>query len=825
MTRTRTRPVRATTAAAPPAVPAAGREPTASPRHAIAWAALVYAVFTLLLGYPALAGRFLVSPVSDQYIGGYALRDFAAASLRAGHGMPLWNPYLFGGMPYVASMNGDMFYPTALLRVLLPTDVGMTWGLIIHVFLAGLFTYLYLRAEGLGFRGALLGGLAYMMAGNVAGLVSPGHDGKLFVAALLPLGLLLVHRGVRDGRPWAWGGLALTVLLAVLSPHPQALQYFLLVAGAYALYTALAPDESGRRLPRGVVLRRLGLATLAVALGMLGGAIQFLPLMEYTPWSPRAGGKPWEHAISYSMPLEEMIDFYLPQFSGILDRYWGRNAIHLHSEYLGAAVLVLAGLAYRAAGVRRRLVWFWSGVFVVALLWSLGGYTPFFHLVYVLVPGTKYFRAPSVMLFVVSFSVAVLAGVGVDRALEAPPRPRYAVAWICAALVVALLATTGALTNLAHALVIYPSLEPRIDANATALLLGAWRSALAVAAVAIVLLALGHRRLAPRRAAWLLVAIVGLDLWSVERLYWNFSPRAAQLYAGDAVIDYLMHIPQPARVVPLATQALAGSGRDPYLGYGDGRADGLMVHGIRSVVGYHGNEMGRYEELTGWDNDWPQRLGSANLWRLLNAKYLYTNAARPPMQGMRLVAGPARDAAGNTIYLYQYPADNPAAWVAPIAVKAPDDRVLPTLLDPRFDVTRAALFDTAAAVPVQPVPGTLPPPTGVSVHATRWEPGHIALTLDPPAPAGAALVVSENYYPGWSARVDGRPAAIGRVDYVLTGVALPTGARRVELSFASPRYEQGKAITIGCVLLALGGLLAGVLVERRAPAGHRDSPG
>ena len=60
--------------------------------------------------------------------------------LRAGQGFPLWNPYLMGGMPYVAAMHGDIFYPTFLLRLLLPTDVAMTWGFVLHLMLAGVFT-------------------------------------------------------------------------------------------------------------------------------------------------------------------------------------------------------------------------------------------------------------------------------------------------------------------------------------------------------------------------------------------------------------------------------------------------------------------------------------------------------------------------------------------------------------------------------------------------------------------------------------------------------------------------------------------------------------
>src|SRR6266849_4586043 len=174
-----------------------------APRFALGWASIVYALSKLTLGYPALVGQFLVNPHSDQYIAGYAFREFAASTLRATRHFPLWNPYLFGGLPFVAAMHGDIFYPTFLLRMIMPTDVAMTWGFIIHVWLAGFFTYLFLRSTGFGFFGALFGGVAYMMGGQVASLVSPGHDGTLFVSALFPLALSLLLRGIRDGKRWS----------------------------------------------------------------------------------------------------------------------------------------------------------------------------------------------------------------------------------------------------------------------------------------------------------------------------------------------------------------------------------------------------------------------------------------------------------------------------------------------------------------------------------------------------------------------------------------------------------------------------------------------
>ena len=302
-----------------------------APRFALAWSALVYAVAAVSLGWPALAGKFLVNPASDQYKAGYAFREFAAHTLRTTGSFPQWDPYLFGGMPYVGAMHGDIFYPTFLLRMILPTDVAMTWSFILHVFLAGLFTYVLLRSLGFSFLSALVGGLAYMMGGPIAAYVSPGHDGKLYVSALLPLVLFLLVRGMRDGKKWTWGALSVTIGLAVLSPHPQLLQYLLLGSGAFALYLAFV-SQDGVKLARPVALRRVGAAALAVALGFLMGAVQYLPVLQYVPWSPRSGGLGgYDGATQFSFPPEEMLNTYLPQFSGILQDYWGRNFIHLHS--------------------------------------------------------------------------------------------------------------------------------------------------------------------------------------------------------------------------------------------------------------------------------------------------------------------------------------------------------------------------------------------------------------------------------------------------------------------------------------------------------------
>ncbi|MBC8085780.1 MAG: YfhO family protein [Phycisphaerae bacterium] len=787
-------------------------------RHQLAWAALFCVGAALLLAYPALGGGFLVNPNSDQYIAGYSFREFAAQSLKSGNGFPLWNPYQFGGMPYVAAMHGDIFYPTFLLRMIMPTDIAMTWGFVIHLFLAGFFTAGFLRASGLSLPSASIGGVAYMLAGPVAAYASPGHDGKLFVSALLPAALWCAIRGLRDGRAAAWGLLALVVGLGVLSPHPQLLQYMLLATGAYSLFLVLSPASVPGSDP-GVAPRskpryaRLGFALIAVVVGGAIGAIQYLPVMEYVPWSPRSGGKGYEYATSYSLPLEETINFYLPQFSGILNDYWGRNGIHFHSEYLGVVALVLAGLAFGGgAGNRnRRHAWFWLGTFVISMLWALGGSTPFYQLIYALVPGTKYFRAPSTILYIVGFSTAVLAAFGAERVLAGKAGVRYAIIWCGIALSIGLIATAGGFTGLALSM-LGDQTGDAIMANAPNVTMGAWRSAFFVFVVAAVIVGVARNMLSGKAAGFALLGVLALDLWSIERRYWMFSERADKLFATDSIVQYLQNDKEPGRVIAIALSNNIAS-HDPFI-----LGDALMHLRVRGVLGYHGNELGRYQTLTG-KADGMQSLANPNFWALTNARYLYTNLADAPFPGSKLVAGPVRNAAGTMTFLYRMPGDQPAAWVVPMIVKAGDASTLATVLNPLFNVRRAVIFDSASTAAAQPATAALPEPLSTSVKFSRYEAGAIDMTLDGTAPAGSALVVSENYYPGWQAEVDGKPVEVSRADYTIMGIPLPPNARAVSLRFVSAPYERGKLITLGAVLLAVLASVAGYVADRRKPTG------
>ena len=339
-------------------------------RFPVLSAALVYTLAVAVAFWPFWTGHFLINSMSDMR-NGYPFRLFEAEYLHHVGGFPQWNPYIFGGMPFIGAIGGDVFYPTFLLRLVLPVDMGITLGFMLHIVLAGLFTFLFLRTLKLEWGAAFVGGAAYMFTGQVVSLVSPGHDGKLFVSALLPLALLFLYQAVvrSDWRRYVYFGA--TVGLSLISPHFQMTYYLLMAAGFFWAFLVFFSDA------RPAVPWWRSALLFALALGVAFGiaAVQLVPFQEYLAFAARGAAKEtadrWAYATSWAMPPEELLNTVWPAFSGILGQYWGRNFFKLHSEYLGVVVLVLATFAPYLRD-KRRLAWFFVFLGAYGILFALG---------------------------------------------------------------------------------------------------------------------------------------------------------------------------------------------------------------------------------------------------------------------------------------------------------------------------------------------------------------------------------------------------------------------------------------------------------------------
>ncbi len=787
----------------PATVPAP--EPRFEPRLAGLIALAVYLAVMLTLCWPVFQGQFLGGTGSDQFTAGYSFRLFGAEMFRSTGHVPLWNPYLFGGMPFVGAMHGDIFYPTAWLRLIMPVGTAMGVGFAVHIVLAGAFAYLLLRALRLSWTAAFVGGLAYELTGILDSLVSPGHDGKLFVSALTPLLLFALVRGIRDQRVWAYGLVALTVGLCLLSPHPQMSYYAFLAAGLWTLYLVFG-DPEGPRVARWP--RHLGFAVAAVLLGFGIACIQVLPFLRYMPFSARAATTSpeiaWAYATGYAFPPSELLVTVLPQFNGVLENYWGGNFFKSHTEYLGALVVILAiiGVGDRS---RRRTILALAGIALLFLLVAFGGHTPFYRVWYEVMPAMKKVRAPGMAFFLVALPVCVYAGLGVERLVRREVSSRRIIIPAAVLLFLSVLGIAGVLQSLAGGMA-DARMASQVQNNAPALVAGSLRLLVFVALGAAAFWAVAVGRLRGAAAAAVLALLVGGDLWSIDRLFFHFNGTAAQLFADDPITARLRQEKLPFRVFDAAPSNTIGL--PPVY-----RGSFLMAKRIPATFGYHGNEERFYDELWGGKNEY-RFMNNAALWDVWAVKYFLLNAAvAQDIPGFHKIMGPVATSAaqaGDSAVMYERDSVPPYARVVAGALKLPEDQIINTVNDSRFPVGRVVLYPESTSVAPAPLKGALPDPSPATATVDQWAPGRMTIAIHGNDPRPTYLLVAENWYPDWKATVDGKAVTTLRGDYALISVPLPPGARQVSLEFVSAAYRTGRLMTL-LALAVTAGLLAAPL--------------
>jgi hypothetical protein len=771
------------------------------PRFPTLVATGLFSLWILVLSLPAWSGRFLAGPFSDQYDTGYAFRDWLAAEVKRTGSIPLWNPELFGGLPFVGAMHGDIFYPTAWLRLILPTGTAMTIGFVVHYVLAGLFTYLLLRRLRVTWAGAVTGGLAYQLSGVIGTYVQPGHDGKLFVTTLLPLVLLGLVRGIRERRADGFGIVALGVGLALLSPHAQMTYYLLIAAGLFALYLTFGePDDA----PLARRLAGLGWSLGAVVLGFGIGMVQLLPFFAYLPYSPRAEGYyGFEGSVSYAIPWAHVPEFFLAGFTGATPSgtYWGPNPLKLHSEYLGLPVIALAVTGALAPGRRRLAVWA-GGIGMLFFLITLGGGTPFYRLWWTVMPFVKQTRAPGMALYVVALVLAIFAALGVDRLTAATgPAHRRGLIWGvigAAVLLLSLAGIPGAMAESGAQGIQLAQGRPTVAAAQAAqgaIRVGGLLSGLALLALGLLVAAHDRARMPVAALAFGVPLVVGADLWRNAAPFWSWSPppRAA-LYGGDAFTARLDSVPLPYRVLNVPG-AYPGSS--------------LMAYRIPQLLGYHGNELHAFDQLMGGKNAW-RNLGNPRIWGLYAVRFLLVASGEgvpEAVPGYRRWAAPIDRAGGGGVVVFEREEAPAYAWVSAGAVKADDSTAAAAVLDPRLDPRSVTVL--AEDAPIAPAPlAALPEPLGVAASVREWEPGRMTIDLTPAPQADAYLVVAENWYQDWTATVDGRSTPVVRANLAQIGVPVAAGSREVALRFHSPDYERGRLLSLLSAAVVFGVLLA-----------------
>ena len=378
------------------------------PGRSFAMAALGLLVLTLFLFGDVLLGGgevVLSAPGTDVFSQYIYTRPFGFGELKKGN-LPLWNPHIFSGAPFFGGFESALLYPLNLIFLIFPAAMAINLGIALHVFLCGIFTYLWLSHRNLHPLACFFSAVLLMFSGAFFMNVYAGHLSNLSTMTWAPL-LFLALDGFFIAPSAGWfllGVLAIT--MQFLGGHPQHVYY---TAIAAFLYTALYLTGRERRFSAipGLIGMYAGAAALC--------AVQLFTGMDAASESVRSGGLSFQLAGTFSFPPENLLTLICPGFFGNMSRmpYWGRWYLWEMNIFLGVtgAVFALYGCVYGKGRGRLASILMAAALFILALGKNLPLYWIFYHLV----PFYKSFRGSSKFIFQASLFLVMLSGMGFDR--------------------------------------------------------------------------------------------------------------------------------------------------------------------------------------------------------------------------------------------------------------------------------------------------------------------------------------------------------------------------------------------------------------------------
>ena len=775
----------------------------------LAWVAFVFPMFVGKVHFPTDFVRiFYSAPGSDAkltsnlvdtdvYLQEYPWHDYLGRELKAGH-IPLWDPSRFVGAPFAADISTGTFYPPNWLYALGNVELVSTliWAGTILVSL--LLAYWLLSLLRLHPFAAALGAVVWTFSGF---MVSEGmFDALIGAAVWLPMALAGLELA-RQGRPRL--GVPVTgvaLALSVLAGHVQIALYVWLAvgiwAGVSALGAAITARASGRRVVRELI-RGLGPAVAAGLIGAGLASVQILGTLEY------AGQIVRQQETVASASFIRLSAHTLT--TALVPDYLGNSLDHNYRSWLGFYIettiyagVVTLPLAFAGFWNRRRRLSVAFGLMaLVGLTAGLG--TPVYHLLFAIVPGVSRTRDITRFKLLFDAGAAGLAALGLDAILS---RRRGAV-WLglgtaavtCAVLLGMTVARWG--TSLPAGYIVPRGL----------------RAVLLVGACSVLIGLIGRRPSRGQGAAVALVVLCGADLWLFGFGYHPFQPPGS-MYPPTAAIRYLASAPGPR-----PRYAMAQDNALP--------VNAALVYGLYSLNGYDPFIPGSFVSLL------TQVQPDATAWAILanTTPAIKLASAEPPLLGLlgvRTVAipggttgpglradPPAEGAPSAAAVLDQAGAFAPA-FVTSCWIVDPDDVALALLKG----MSAPDLRSTAVVAP-GPGSGALGPsppscPAGPAVETVRYGPEDVVLSV-PTGATGGIVVLTDQWFPGWTATLDSASVPILRVDGALRGVVVGPGGHRIEF-----RYQPGwPLLGLATVLFTLS--VTGLLVaapRRRPPRGR-----
>ena len=733
--------------------------------------------------------------------------------------IPLWNPYISGGRPYLANNQSAVFSLFNLPAYLLPFWKSLAVIAALKLFVAALGAFALARWLGMRFGGALLTGLVFAF-GTFFILLLGWNQPAIW--AVLPWMLILV--GVTARRPalLPGAGLAILVALSYFGGHAETTFHVLFVALAFFVFRLLLHWRTERLAPRALI-RPAAAFALALIAGTAVAAVVILPLGELLLQSDEYGRRAGE--TSDYWPRKYLFGLFLHD-------YWGRSSqgsniepfMQLRGWYAGAVTLMLAPAALLIRPTATRIA---VALFALFCVIMVIGIPPLFDLVERLPGFSSTHQQPMIVFFVLC--LGLLAGWGLDELSarrDALPREGIVLAVAAVIFLVPLLWMVGAgkltATGLRTALeVAWGFADPPVPTSgespeADIVRMSALLQWLPLAFLGLVLIALrlrgrGSLRLTATVFVAATLALLAVDLF---RANMGYNPAITKEEAVMPETDAIRYLQSRT------PNRFAGLGLTPFDPL---PADQTMNFGLYDARGYDYPTEGRYDKLwrrsvnnrptisqpTERANDTEASIRALNL---LSVTDFMVSPGEPPLRRPGLsVAYRGTDAV-----IYRNARALPRVFVVSRQHTVDTEReALVAATAPGFDGRRVAV--TERELPGLPQDDGGGGAAAGSARLVSYQPERVVARAS--ASRAGLLVLTDLDYPGWKATVDGRDVAIERVNYLLRGVPLSAGTHEVEFRYEPASFRAGWIISL---LSAIAVLAVGVvgLRNRRRPPGR-----
>lgn len=762
--------------------------------------AVIFGLFVLTLLYfsDCLSGhRLLVERDLTTFF--YPFRFIWVETVRNGN-FPFWNPYIKCGVPLFATVQPAVLYPLSFLYLLLPLDLAFNWTIILHFFLAAVFTYMLMRELGASTQGALAAALAFLFSGYLISV----HNvlNTLLSVTWYPLVIFCGCRLVQRGQArWALASGA-SLCCMFLGGGVEIVFFTLASLLALCLYPQLLPASPEQNHPS--LQYRLALLGLAVVLFLGLAMVQLVPFLEFYRHSDRYDGMTLEHAMRWSLAPQDLIYFLLPDLYGSRtspEQYW-KFQNYLKTIYMGPLPFILAGIYF----VRRGRKGFPLLVVLgVALMFALGEYTPVYPLFYKYFPLFSTLRYPAKFLFLFIFCLCLAAGFGLDLITRRFAERRQPAFWYQLLFVAVVLVLAGMylVTRFAPERVtglalhwwgglLAPAFHPRILHNFSRLLV--------VTSFALIVIFFGLRPKLGRSGGYLLLILLTLDLFLGNRGF-AYKLDATKFHAKTDIISTLEADSELFRLYVLpevenVEVTINPSYEDHHRIRKESLAfDLMMEHHLFDIRGYNVPLQPRYEKVIGLINN-NSLAKMKTLLDMLNVKYLLAPGSIE-LPGYAMVQG-----GPGTSRLYVNNNYLPRAFlVKNFRVLQSDQDFALAFNDPNFNPQQMLLIEkvpnSASALSKKPARPDLKP----EVKVVSYENNRILLEVS--TPEAAFLFMSEAYYPGWKAYVDGRQEEILRANYAFRAIPVGPGSHKIEVVCKPSSFKVGLTVSSATIILVL----------------------